>query len=49
MSNVHASDVPFAVTVRTQAEYITDRLILWVVCFVPFMAVAALLLRGKSN
>lgn len=49
MSNVHASDVPFAVTYRTQAEYITDRLIVWGLCFVPLMAVAAFLLRGKSK
>lgn len=49
MSNVHAIDVPFAVTYRTQAEYITDRLILWVLCFVPLMVVAAFLLRVKSR
>ena len=45
----HATDVPFAVTYMTQAEYVTDRLILWAVFFVPLMIVAALLLRRKGN
>lgn len=38
-----ATDVPFVVTYSTQAEYFTDRLIVWVVIFVPLMIVAALL------
>jgi hypothetical protein len=45
----HATDVPFAVTYQTQVEYVTDRLILWAVFFVPLMAVAALLSRRKAN
>lgn len=45
----HASDVPFAVTYSTQAEYAADRLILWAIFFVPLMAVAALMLRRNSN
>lgn len=43
-SSHHATDVPFAVT---QAEYVTDRLILWAVFFVPLMTVAGLLSRRK--
>jgi hypothetical protein len=45
----HATDVPFAVTYSTRAEYITDRLIVWAVFFVPLMIVAAFLLRRKSK
>jgi hypothetical protein len=45
----HATDVPFAVTYSTQFEYVTDRLILWAVFFVPLMTVATLLLRRKGN
>lgn len=44
-----ATDIPFAVTYTTQAEYATDRLIVWVIFFVPLMAIAALLLRRKAN
>ena len=45
----HATDVPFAVTYTTQVEYVTDRLMLWAVFFVPLMTVAALLSRRKGN
>jgi DUF1365 family protein len=45
----HATDVPFAVTYATQAEYVTDRLILRAMFFVPLMTVAALLSRRKAN
>jgi hypothetical protein len=45
----HATDVPFAVTYTTQAEYATDRLIVWATFFVPLMAITALLLRRKAN
>jgi hypothetical protein len=45
----HASDVPFAVTYATPAEYAADRLILWAVFFVPLMAIAVILLRRKTS
>ncbi len=41
----HASDVPFAVTYMTQAEYVADRLIIWAVIFVPLMIAASFLAR----
>ena len=41
----HASDVPFAVTYATQVEYVTDRLIIWALIFVPLMILATILSR----
>jgi hypothetical protein len=41
----HATDVPFAVTYTTRLEYVTDRLFVWALIFVPLMIVAALLTR----
>ena len=48
-SSHHAPDVPWAVTYTTQAEYVTDRLILWAVFFVPLMTIAVFLSRRKEN
>ncbi len=40
---------PIRCDLRYQVEYVTDRLILWAVFFVPLMTVAALLSRRKGN
>lgn len=45
----HASDVPFAVTYRTQAEFIIDRLLVWFLCFFPLMVAASALTRRSSK
>jgi hypothetical protein len=45
----HASDVPFAVTYTTQAEFITDRLFVWFLCFFPLMIAAYALARRNSK
>ena len=41
----HATDVPFAVTYTTQAEYATDRLFMWALIFIPLTIIAAILSR----
>jgi len=45
----HATDVAFAVTYRTKIEYVTDRLILWALCFAPLVTVAVFLSRRNSD
>jgi len=48
-SDHHATDVPFAVTYMKQSEYVSDRLILWAVIFIPLFAVAYFFSCRKAN